>query len=480
MHETRMALRQYDSVLIRLATGGGKTAIAAKMAQNIATKRRRAMFLCHRDFLIDQTAKTFRKFGIGHGFMASGMPWQPHHSIQIGSIGTVKNRLDRIEKPHLIIWDEAHHIAAGGWGKIRQWGEGAKHVLLSATPERMDGKPLKDVCEHMILGPSEAWLIERGYLSKYLAYAPSFPDLSGVHIRAGDYAADELSEKMGTNAVVGDVIHHYNKLARGKRAIYFCVSIDRSEQLAAAFRAAGIMAVHLDGTTPKEDRRLAAIGMALGNIQVITNCSLVGEGYDLSAQAEMDVTVDVIGDVAPTKSYALHRQKLGRAMRPKEDGSPAIFIDHAANIMRADGTLNHGFPDDEHDWTLDGKLKLSSNGLGGPITRQCPKCFHLHRATPLCPACGHEYIMEGRFLKEVEGDLDLLDPELFRKQQKIEESLCETVGDWIYLARARGIKAAEAWAAKRFMAAERTAREREASRLSRSLPQLPGIHNDPL
>ena len=61
---------------------------------------------------------------------------------------------------------------------------------------------------------------------------------------------------------------------------------------------------------------------------VLTNWTCSG-GYDLAAQAGMDVTVEGVGLVRPTSSEALAIQQMGRCLRPKAE--PAIIIDHAGS-----------------------------------------------------------------------------------------------------------------------------------------------------
>jgi DNA repair protein RadD len=347
----RALLRQHQAVLIQAPTGAGKTALAAFMAGSAVSKGLRVWFICHRDFLVDQTSKTFAKVGIDHAFIAAGWTFQPHKRVQICSIDTVKNRLDRLEPPDLVIWDEGHHTAAAGWRKVREWAGKAKHVGLSATPCRLDGKGLDDLFDAMVPGPAVSWLIQNRFLSDYRAYAPSTPDLSGVHTRAGDYAAGELDAAMNKAAMIGEYPRHYLTYARGMRAAYFATSVATSERIASMFRDAGVSAQHVDGTTPTAERKAICRRFALGEIQVITNCAILGEGFDLAAQAGIDVSIDCVGLARPTQSLSLHLQMIGRALRPSEGKKHAVILDHAGGLMK------HGLPDDDREWRLEGQKK---------------------------------------------------------------------------------------------------------------------------
>jgi DNA repair protein RadD len=64
----------------------------------------------------------------------------------------------------------------------------------------------------------------------------------------GDFKRDELAAIMDKPTITGDAVQHYLRLARGKRAVAFAVSIEHSRHIAAQFQAAGVPAEHVDGT----------------------------------------------------------------------------------------------------------------------------------------------------------------------------------------------------------------------------------------
>jgi superfamily II DNA or RNA helicase len=438
----RVALRRSRRVLIQLPTGGGKTVLAANMAGTASRKRKRVWFVCHRDFLLAQTSGTFMDVGIEHAFIAAGWGYNPHHLVQVCSVDTLKNRLGKVDPPDMIVWDECHHIAAAGWAKIMAWAKDAYHVGLSATPCRLDGKGLDAHFDELVCGPTVAELMEWGSLSKYKAYAPGTPDLTGLHSRYGDFVKGELEEKMDKGVIIGDMVRHYRQLAMGKRIVYFAVSVKHSQHIAETFCAAGIPFAHIDGTTPSDERKRAAMAFARGELLGLSNVDLFGEGYDLAAQAGMPVTIDAVGLARPTQSLSLHIQQMGRALRPKADGSPAIIIDHAGNITRP----GLGFPDDDREWSLEGASKKPSSAEGGIATRQCPECFHIHRPAPVCPACGNRYETASREVEEIDGDLQEIDPSIIRHGRKMEEWNCESEADLVKLGERRGYQYPQAWA----------------------------------
>jgi superfamily II DNA or RNA helicase len=287
-----------------------------------------------------------------------------------------------------------------------------------------------------------ASLIEAGHLSRYRAFAPAGIDLSGVHTRNGDYVTSEIDDLMSGRAVLAGAVKHWRKYAAGKRTIAFAPSVKRSEQLADEFRANGVMAVALDGNTPHADRVAAFNGFADRQIDVIVNCQLFCEGFDLAAQVDRGVTIEAVLQYSPTKSLAKHLQQLGRGLRKKPE--PAILLDLVGNLARL------GLPDEDREWSLDGRKKSSAE----TSVAICPECFATHQPARECPECGFVYPVAardggglGRVLGEVDGDLQEVDVEALRRQRKQEQAKARTLDDLVNLATARGYKSPEKWAA---------------------------------
>lgn len=444
----RQALRRHRRVLLQAPTGAGKTALASYMAGQSAANGRAVWFICHRAELVTQTSLTFRRFGIAHGIISAGIPMDLRQSVQVCSIDTLKNRLAKLPPPALVIWDECHHIGAAGWAKVMATLGNAFHIGLSATPCRLDGRGLDEHFDELVLGPSVSWLIEQGHLSPYRVFAPPGADLSGVRTRMGDFATGDAEAAMDKPRLIGDAIAHWRKHADGLRSVAFATTVRHSQHLAEQFNLAGIPAAHLDGGTPKAERAQIIRHFADGRIKVLTNVALFGEGFDLSAIAGRDVTIDCVMQHRPTQSLALHLQQVGRAMRPTP-GKVAIILDHAGNTQR------HGLPDDDREWTLEGRAKgkRAANDNGPPPPVICDGCFNAIRRPqpPACPHCGKRLVAEAKPPKVADGDLveigEVEKAEL-RRQRLREQAKAKTLQDLVSLATRRGYKNPQGWAWK--------------------------------
>lgn len=458
IQNARLKLRCVRRLLIQAPTGAGKTALATYMTDEAVNKGRVVYFVCHRVELLRGTSNTFRKFGIPHGFIAAGYPYNPKAMVQICSIDTLKSRLLTIPEPGLVLWDEAHHIGAAGWARVMQAWPKSFHVGLSATPQRRDGKGLDEYFEDIVLGPAVAWLIQKGYLAPYEMYAPHTPDMKGARKQMGEYAAADSEQRMDKPKITGDAIAHWQKYASGLRTVVFAVSVAHSQHVADQFNAAGIPAAHLDGNTPKPDRDRIIKAFAAGDILVLCNVGLFGEGFDLSAVAQTDVTVDCVMDLCPTRSLAAVMQRWGRALRPNP-GKVAIILDHAGNVSR------HGYPDDDREWSLAGKEstgRKAANDSGPPPPVTCGGCFRQikHPVPEHCPTCRKCLRQEVAPPSVAEGELKLqteADKKKNRQERAREQAEAKTLNDLAALGSQRGYKQPLKWAMKVFSGRRRAA-----------------------
>lgn len=434
-----LVLSGSNSILLQLPTGSGKTVLGAKMLGTAASKDLRAWFVVHRRELVKQSITTFvAATGQDIGVVANGFPGNRHLPIQICSIGTLKTRCTLLPDPRLILWDECHHVAAKSWDDLHQRYPNAIHIGLTATPERLDGRGLGKYFQELVVGPSVATLIERGYLSPYRMFAPGAPDLSGVHSIAGDFNKKELAIAMGKSSVVGDVIHHYRKHADGKRMVLFAWSIEASIEMASRFNASGIPAEHVDGTTNMAERDSAMDRFKAGSLRVLCNVDLFGEGIDVPA-------IEAVALLRPTQSLALYMQQVGRALRPAPGKEYAVILDHAGNCMR------FGMPDDQRQWSLEGRKRGKAASDASPI-RQCPQCYAVMSASAwACVHCGHKFESDGRSIEEVAGELSEVVPtkitrEEMQRRRDQENAQATTLEELIAVAKLRNYKNPDKWA----------------------------------
>lgn len=379
-------------VLAVAPTGSGKTVLFAYMTSRAAARDRRVLVLVHRVELVEQVAEALGSFEVEHGIIAAGFH-EAEAPVQIASVQTLGRRLERHAGAFdLIVVDECHHAVASTLGRVLAAFPQAKILGVTATPERLDDRGLRDALDELVPGPTTAELIEAGFLAPATVYAPALPtDLSEVRIVRGDYDPRALAKAMSDGGIVGNAVDHYRRLAGGVPALAFCVGISHSLEVAAAFRAAGFRAAHVDGDTPRAERREMIAALGAGGLDVLCNCRLISEGVD----------VPVLGAailLRPTRSVALHLQMIGRALRPSPGKARAIVLDHAGNVWR------HGLLTDERAWSLDARRRRVRGEPQTAPVRRCRECGALvPAAARRCPECGEPLAV--REMCDISGQL---------------------------------------------------------------------------
>jgi superfamily II DNA or RNA helicase len=420
-----------SSIVMQAPTGAGKTVMVAHMVATAAQRGHTCWFLAHRRELIQQGSGTFQECGVPHGIIAAGLDANDSCGVQVASVQTVSRRLHRLAKPTMIVWDECHHVAARSWARIREENPQAIHIGLTATPERLDGHGLDRWFEAIVVGPSVETLTADGWLSPFRIFAPALPDLSGVRTRYGDYARDDLAKAIDRPRIVGNAVEHYRRVMDGRRAVVFACTVLHSTHLAAAFREAGIVAEHVDGSTKTDERDAAVERFRSGETRILCNVELFGEGFDLPAMEGAILC-------RPTQSLSMYLQQCGRALRPYPGKDEAIILDHAGNCYR------HGFPSDERTWSLQGREKRTRRQLEQEVkVRICPSCFGaMPQDVVVCAYCGHKFEPRQDLPSHQEGELEEVQP----RAKLREAGRARDFDSLVALGESRGYRYPELWA----------------------------------
>ena len=404
----------------------GKSYIMARM---IKGSRGKVLVLAHRHTLIHQHKELLQSLGV------------LTDKVRVESVFTEASRLGRYKPSDvdLIIIDEAHLSEAASYRKVCEYYN-CHRVLFTATPARLDGKPLT-LADTLITGITAEELIERGAISEYEYFAPDLNlDFDRVDLVAGEYNNGQLSDLMCQSAIYGDVIKYYRMLGENRQAIAYCTSVKHSEETAENFIQNGISAVSIDGKMPQKERNRRMDLFRSGKVQILCNCNLISEGVTLP-----NASVALL--LRPTLSLPLFIQQACRVLTPVE-GKKAVIIDFVNNVQK------HGLPTESHNWSLSQSVpKRKQNNADGSFTiRQCEYCFRCFQG-PRCPYCGKEHVPKGRELKQIK-DVELKRIEEFHREEqeqqrrnaRKEQGECKTYQELYDLAKRRGYKNPSGWA----------------------------------
>jgi len=362
--------------------------------------------LAHRREIIQQTSAKLRANGISHGIIQAGTDPRPMASVRVASVLTlwmrcVRNKIIPLPSANLLIVDECHHATAMTWRTLIAAYPDAVLIGTTATPCRGDGRGLGGIFTVMLQTPQVAELIEQGYLVKSRVYAPVDPDLKGVRTVAGDYVEDQLAERMDRAKLIGDIVTHWHKYGESRRTVAFAVNVSHSIHLRDEFVRSGVRAEHIDGSTPKPERDAALARLASGETEVIVNCMVLTEGWDMP-----EVGCCILA--RPTKKMGLFRQMIGRVLRPAEGKLDAVILDHSGAVFQ------HGLPEDYVEWTLDPDQRADAPAHQARLNRkvpslvECSQCQTLRMGGKPCPNCGFLPQRSGKYVVIREGDLGLV------------------------------------------------------------------------
>lgn len=286
----RHALADRGNALLALPTGAGKSALAGFIVAEEASDDPRSRFLVlqHRDELLTQNCAAITSItGLPSSVVkAERDDWSGR--IIFASQQTLarqRRRENMVPVSHIII-DEAHHVEAESYkqiiGHARTLRPDVKLIGMSATPERADGRGLCRTFSGIAYSISIGSLIEQGILAKPRALTIDIAnaELAGLSIEAGEYDMDEADELLNQSVHNDAVVEHWRAHASGRRTIGFCTKIDHAQAVADAFRAANISAAHISSETPTKERADIISRFDRGEIQVLTNCMLLTEGFD--------------------------------------------------------------------------------------------------------------------------------------------------------------------------------------------------------
>lgn len=377
--------------IIQAPTGAGKTVCSSYIVRLAAQKNSRVLFLAHRRRLVHQKSDMLKQFGVAHGVIMSDVrnevPWAP---VQVASKDTlvsraVENQWIGFPEADLVIVDECRHSLSEEFQKLLKRYEDAFILGLDATPTTSDGRGLGPYYQFIESTVPTSQLVREGFLCPIRAYSPE---------RAG--AARRRGQK--TKGLVGDPVSNWRRWGEDRPTVLFASKIAASQAACKAFNDAGIPAEHIDSHSSDEERDAVIERVRSGKTKVVTQCSLWTEGVDIP-----ELSCCILLRMA--KSCVLFYQAVGRIMRPHPSKSDGVLIDHAGAIQE------HGFPDEDAEWTLDPEESVDSRvraaKLAGKRKRVivCPRCSYTYSGSVKCPACGH---VLPKYLRPVETRDELL------------------------------------------------------------------------
>ena len=322
--------------LVQAATGVGKTYLAAFDSKNYE----RVLFVAHREEILKQAAESFKNVrdSDDYGFF-NGENKCTDKSVIFASVATL-GRPDYLNEKYFVpdyftyvVIDEFHHAVNEQYQRIVDYFKPKFLLGLTATPERMDGKNIYEICDYNV--PYEISLkeaINKGMLVPFNYYGIfDETDYSKLHIVRGRYDEKELNETYIGNVGRYELIYKYYCKYGSRQALGFCCSREHAREMAKEFSKRGIpsVAVFSDASGEyTEDRNVAIKQLKQGKIRVIFSVDMFNEGVDITS-------VDMVMFLRPTESLIVFLQQLGRGLRKCRGKEFLTVLDFIGNYEKA-------------------------------------------------------------------------------------------------------------------------------------------------
>lgn len=342
------------SVMMQMPTGTGKTMLFASIIKDLWNHfydnppLKKFLIIVHRKELVEQVQKTlYDKYGLAHGTIQSGKRDNEMYHIQVAMVQTLarEKRLNKWKDNEFdfIICDEAHHILADSYQKIRKAFPEAYLLGVTATPYRLNKQPFTDTFDVLVRSKPISWFIKDGYLSEYEYYSIEATSKLQLEIdnlkidSTGDYSDKAMTNALDNRKIRAKVVKTWLEHANGKKTIVYTINKEHNQNLCQEFIKIGYKCVAIDSDTPKEERDNYVEQFRKGKIDIICNVNIFSEGFDCP-------DVECIQLARPTTSLSMYLQQVGRGLRISKNKEKTIFLDNIGLYNR------FGLPSANRQW----------------------------------------------------------------------------------------------------------------------------------
>jgi superfamily II DNA or RNA helicase len=325
---------------VHLATGLGKTSVAVfdvmkfreeQMAQDPPTIPR-VLFVSHQNDISNQAKERFEYFmpDVSTTTFETRRENLPDADITFATFQSLYSELDRFDPQDFeyIIYDEAHHSEANTFKEVRDFFDPLYELGLTATPDRMDDKDIREYFGEPLYSKSLAEGIAEGWLAD-VDYHIVFDDIVKQLMKDG-FEPKTLREfhelfkvRPRNETIAKNIREERHKIGLdAAKTIIFCEDISHAEEMAELLDG---VAYHSD--IKKNDRKRILTNFRNNTNQVICTVDAFNEGIDIP-----DARLVVF--LRSTQSGTIFEQQLGRGLRRTRDKGRVSVLDFVANIER--------------------------------------------------------------------------------------------------------------------------------------------------
>lgn len=376
--------------LVCMPTGSGKSPTIATFVHQVHLKNPQAKIVIavHTQELVEQLSKTYAAIsGTVPAVFSASLNKRAIGPVTFCQIQSIAKRACDFGAIKLLVIDECDRSPLEGVGQYRTFIKEASVVNpdiriagFTATPYRMGSglvygqdQPFSD----MVYDVGIKQLVHEGFLSQLISKDGGAPDLTGVHVRQGDFVASELEAIMSEEETVHKACEELLRYGADRKAwLVFASGLKHATLISDKLASLGVEAPVVEGSMEKSERVRLVAAYRNRELRCLVNINVLSIGFDAPH-------VDLLALMRPTKSAGLYYQQIGRGLRIAPGKANCLVLDLAGNIAR------HG-PIDTLNERI--KNKKKSKKEGEAPTKTCPKCQEIVAAgVRECPQCEFQF-----------------------------------------------------------------------------------------
>lgn len=411
--------------LVAMPTGTGKSVVIAMFLESIFKffPNQRVLVLTHVKELIAQNYSKLLELwsDAPAGIYSAGLKKRDlSKRVTFAGIASIVKQAALLAHIDLVLIDEAHLVSPDDETMyqdllrvLKARNPLLKVIGFTATPWRLkqgsltDGGIFTDICFDITGIEAFNRLIAEGYLSPPIPKkTKTVLDIDGVHIRGGEFNANELQVAVDRDEITERAIKEAMEVGFDRRHwLVFAAGVEHSNHIAAMLNSFGISAVSIHSKLTSDERDAAIAGFKSGKYQAAVNNNVLTTGFDFPA-------IDLILMLRPTMSPILWVQMLGRGTRPLYAPGydlstvagrlAAIAASAKQNCMVLDFAGNTKRLGPINDPVVPRKRGQKT---GEAPVKECPVCSTWnHASVRHCVCCGNEFHFQTKLQHEASTD----------------------------------------------------------------------------
>jgi superfamily II DNA or RNA helicase len=280
-----------DRTLLQMATGLGKTLVAAADVKRFLAERpeARILFLCHQNDILDQAQAIFEQVvGSEHTYGKFTGETKDYHEVDclFASFDAMRNNRElffRDEFDYVAV-DESHHAKAPTYEPTLDYFQPDFMLGITATPDRHDLKNIREIFGNEVYALSLEEAIARELLATvdYQVMTDDIADTQTIFDQLGRKHSYKQLDRLifipKRDQEIARIIHEQSEKTTGPtKRIIFCRSIQQAQMFAQYFEKGAPTHSEL----PREQQKQLLEAFRNGSIDTLLTVDKFNEGIDL-------------------------------------------------------------------------------------------------------------------------------------------------------------------------------------------------------